>query len=519
MERQSRAESKVGDDGIDEILPIARYCRHKPEETPLYPLIQNNLATFFETMEESNTSLPRFVRREFEAYLRCGMLEHGFIRVKCNGCRHEHLVAFSCKCRGFCPSCAARRMIDTAAHLTDHVVPHQPSRQWVLTFPYPLRMLLASRPQALTGVLATVTRAIETHLIHQAGLTRSSGARTGIVTFVQRFGSALNLNVHLHMIILDGVYTFDSDGHPRFHAVAQPDLPGLDRLLHSITRRILKKLERAGLLIQEPGTQPYLDLQPEDAHDHLSAAAVRYRIAIGPAAGQRTFTIRSPTLAREPPPKHLTIDRNGFSLNAAVACRAHAREKLERVCRYVARPAIALDRLSTNHSGQVVYELKRPFSDGTTHFVFQPTDFLARLAALVPRPRAHLTRYHGVFAPNFKHRKRIVPKHAEAETAPASRKKTQSNQGNDSPESQPNSNQSSQPTAPLSWAERLKRVFEIDVTICPFCGGNLRVIADITQPDVINKILNHLNRKASTTRAPPRRNPPRNPPVSSNVTA
>ena len=336
---------------------------------------------------------------------------------------------------------------------------------------------------------------------------------------MQRFGSALNLNVHLHMIILDGVYTFDSDGHPRFHVVDQPDLPGLDCLLQTIIGRILKKLERAGLLIQEPGTQPYLDLQPEDAHDQLTAAAIRYRIAVGPAAGQRTFTIRSPTLARDPPPKPFTIDRNGFSLNAAIACGARQREKLERVCRYVARPAIALDRLSTNHSGQVVYELKRPFSDGTTHFVFQPTDFLARLAALVPRPRAHLTRYHGVFAPNFKYRKRIVPKHAVTETAPACRKKTKSNQDNDSPESQPNPTEYSQPTAPLSWAERLKRVFEIDITICSFCGGNLRVIADIIQPDVINKILDHLNSRAPTTRAPPRRNPPRSLPTSSNATA
>ena len=70
--------------------------------------------------------MPAFVHEEFERYLRCGRLEEGFLRVVCSGCRHEHLVAFSCKCRGFCPSCGARRMVETAAGLVEHVLPHVP---------------------------------------------------------------------------------------------------------------------------------------------------------------------------------------------------------------------------------------------------------------------------------------------------------------------------------------------------------------------------------------------------------
>ena len=98
-------------------------------------------------------------------------------------------------------------MIETSAHLVDHVIPDVPVRQWVLSFPWPwpLRLLFASRPDALSRCLAVVTRAIETDLIQRAGLTRASRARTGVVTLIQRFGSALNLKVHLHMIILDGV--------------------------------------------------------------------------------------------------------------------------------------------------------------------------------------------------------------------------------------------------------------------------------------------------------------------------
>ena len=93
------------------------YRRHRPEQTGLYPVIETNLTAFLEYLHEREAALPRFVTDEFKDYLRCGRLEYGFIRVKCDGCRHEHLVAFSCKRRGFCPSCGARRMIETSAHL------------------------------------------------------------------------------------------------------------------------------------------------------------------------------------------------------------------------------------------------------------------------------------------------------------------------------------------------------------------------------------------------------------------
>jgi len=84
-------------------------------------------------------SLPQFVKDEFDAFLECGILAHGFVRVRCVQCAHEKLVAFSCKRRGICPSCGARRMAETAAWLVDHVIPKVPVRQWVLSFPIPLR--------------------------------------------------------------------------------------------------------------------------------------------------------------------------------------------------------------------------------------------------------------------------------------------------------------------------------------------------------------------------------------------
>ena len=112
------------------------YERHRPQHPPLYAVIEEHFPRFLERLETEGDSLPHFVLEEFEAYLKCGRLEQGFLRVKCEACRHEKLVAFSCKRRGFCPSCGARRMAETAAHLVDHVLPEQPIRQWVVSFPY-----------------------------------------------------------------------------------------------------------------------------------------------------------------------------------------------------------------------------------------------------------------------------------------------------------------------------------------------------------------------------------------------
>jgi hypothetical protein len=172
------------------------YERRRPEETVLYQLVQEHLETFLAQVElETGSGLPEFVEEEFDAFLACGVLAHGFLRLRCADCAHEKLVAFSCKRRGFCPGCGARRMAETAARLVDHVIPRVPVRQWVLAFPIPLRLLFAAHPHLLSSVLQIVHRVLSTFLIQQTGLQRTE-AKTGAVTLIQRFGSAANLNKH-----------------------------------------------------------------------------------------------------------------------------------------------------------------------------------------------------------------------------------------------------------------------------------------------------------------------------------
>jgi hypothetical protein len=192
--------------------------------------------------------------------------------------------------------------------------------------------------------------------------------------------------------------------------------------------------------------------------------------------------LHDPSFIRtDKPEKALTADRDGFSLNAAVSCQPYQRDRLERLCRYVTRPAICLERLTVRTDGKIQYELKNPFSNGTTHILFSPLDFLSKLAALVPRPRHNLVRYHGVFAPNARMRKLIVPTKCKKVKIDRSERKSVAE-----------SDAADELIAPLTWAQRLKRVFNIDITLCPLCGGTMRVIADITDPDLIQKILDHL---------------------------
>jgi hypothetical protein len=178
--------------------------------------VQQHAYSFIAHTEASTgAELPRFIKDEFDAFLECGILAHGFLRLRCGECGHDKLLAFSCKRRGFCPSCGARRMSQTAAHLVDRVIPHVPVRQWVLSLPIALRLLLAAQPELVTPVLQVVQRVVMRHLLDRTGLKADEG-HGGAVTLIQRFVSAANLNIHLHCLVLDGVYRYGDDGAPSF---------------------------------------------------------------------------------------------------------------------------------------------------------------------------------------------------------------------------------------------------------------------------------------------------------------
>jgi ribosomal protein S27E len=477
----------------------SRYQRHQPETTLLYRIVEQHYPAFLAHLASEGTTLPDYVQQEFTDYLKCGRLEHGFLRVRCESCHHEKLVAFSCKRRGFCPSCGARRMVESAALLVDEVLPAKPIRQWVLTVPFPLRFLFAAYPELMSKVLSIVTRALSTHLAHQAGFKKKE-AFTGAVTLIQRFGSALNLNIHFHMLFLDGVYVSDGAGNLAFRCNKAPTVEQLTALLHTISQRVASFLERRGLLERDEGNS-YLTLDglDEDPMQDIHSHSVTYRIAMGPQRGRKVFTLLTiPPKPDLPAGSDRVAKLAGFSLHAGVAAKAHQRDKVERLCRYISRPAVSEKRLSLTSTGKVRYELKTPYRNGTTHVIFEPVDFIARLAALVPKPRVNLTRFHGVFAPNSKHRIHVTPakrgKGRKAQSGTAWKDKTQAERH-----------------IAMTWMQRLKRVFDIDIEVCEKCKGPVKIIACVEDPAVIEKILRHLREKSisnNSAKLPPGRAPP-----------
>ena len=327
---------------------------------------------------------------EFEPYLAYGILAHGFARVRCGGCGDELLVAFSCKGRGFCPSCTTRRMHDTAARLVDGVLPRVPVRQWVLSLPRWARWLLARDPRLAGRTLEVALRAIFASLHRRARREGVRDAPAGAVTFVQRFGGALNLNVHFHCVVPDGVFARE-ESTVRFVPLGAPP----DEEVEAILRRVVVRLRR----LLRPRAER-MDLEPPDALANAQAEA----LLLLSAAPQ------------EPPRrKQHSAFLEGFSLHAGAHLHANDREALERLCAYGARPPLSLERLAALPDGRLAYRLKRPLRDGREVLVLQPTELLRRLATLVPPRRHHLVRFHGVFAPNASWRGAIVLRPPEGE--------------------------------------------------------------------------------------------------------
>ena len=474
------------------------YARRQPEVTLLYKLIEQYYPDFVAHLDMQNRILPKYVHNEFEAYLQCGILSHGFLRVRCECCQHERLVAFSCKRRGFCPSCCAKRMIESAALLVDTVLPRQPMRQWVLSVPYPLRLLFASQPLVMSRALKIVYRTIESHLIKKSGHTRKT-AHPGAVTLIQRFGSALNLNVHFHMLFLDGVFIADEKQDHRFVPVTQHQRSEIVALAQKISARLANYLERSGMIEGDVEGQYLSDeaLSAGEMQDH-QGYSIQYRISVGPQKGRKVFRLQTlPAMENEIANSALLGNVAGFSLHAGVSAKADERDKLERLCRYIARPPVSTKRLSLTRQGHIRYELKTPYRDGTTHIIFEPLDFMSKLAALVPAPRVHLTRYHGVFAPNSQHRNAIIMQPHDdafkAEEGTLSLRDTKANR-----------------RAAVTWAQCLKRAFKIEIEICDLCKGRAKVIACITDVVTINKILNHVKQKQGNqiSLIPASRSPP-----------
>lgn len=445
-------------------IPHGAYRPRQPECSVLYEVIDEQLEGFLAAAASRGHPLPLFIERTFRNYLACGIAAHGFVRVHCDQCGDDRVVAFSCKRRGVCPSCAGRRMADTAADLVDHVLPRVGVRQWVLSLPFSLRYRLAYDRKLLSPVLGAFVRAVfrwqQRQIRARYGVAQ---AKCGAVTFVQRFGGALNLNVHFHCLVLEGGYEVPPQtGAVGFLRLPAPSDDDVMEVLADAAGRIHRQLVKhgfganAGDSGEDAPQDPLAKSNPLLAD--LYAASLLARGSKGrDAPGQTRRSTGGTRAAARPVP--LCAVGYGLSLHAGVFVPASDRHRLERIVRYTARPQLATERLSRLPDGRLRYDLRQPWRDGTTHVLLEPEKFMQRLAALIPPPRQHQVRYHGILAPSATWRDQVVPGPARA-----------------------------RPTSPRGhkhyrpWAELLRRVFAVDVLVCPRCGGRCRVVASASEP-------------------------------------
>lgn len=429
-------------------------------------------------------SLPEFVRDEFSAYLRCGQFEYGFAECECAHCGFTHRVAFSCKKRGFCPSCLGRRMNDLSLHLVDNVLPAVPLRQYVLTVPWALKYRFGYDRKAFSQLIRIFWQELERSYRHRAkrelGLRSVKEAQAGALTFVQRCDSALRLSPHLHNTALDGVYVRGEDGALHFIELPPPSDEDLLQIAERTARRILAYLE------DQADFDEFLDSEPLLARCYAASADGRSLLD-----GRRPTRVLEGKVLPTQEPGSLRVEVAGFGLYAGVTVDADDHERRFQLCRYLTRPPMAQDRLQQRSDGKIILGFKRPWKDGTSAVVLSPHDFIARLCALVPPPRSHGLRYHGCLSAHAAVRPEVVPEPPEAKPPP------QLDLAFDiDDEAVPNRRPK---RSRKKWAELLARIFKIDTTVCPRCeSSSMRIVRFVTDPGEAKRIL------AQLPRPPPR---------------
>ena len=298
------------------------------------------------------------------------------------------------------------------------------------------------------------------------------------------------------MLFLEGGY-FQTRKGPKFWRSGPPSDEDIQALVVTIAKRVIRFLKKKGYFKDDVAwAVPEQDMAQESLLPELQAASIQSRIAMGERKGGYVRRLGTIDFDRLKPERtgHLCAQVAGFSLHAAVYCKPWKRDKLEMLCRYITRPAVAEERLELQPSGDIILRLKTPYTDGTTHLLFSGLEFVEKLAALIPPARVHLTRFFGCLAPHAKIRARIVPHAVPGLASPT-----------DPPEALQTAPE--RPARAKRWAELLARVFGLDMQKCVDCGGPLKIVSAILEPRAIHDILTHLQ----LPHKPPGLAPPRIP--------
>ena len=392
----------------------------QPSQSVLFGLVKDHLGTFLD-----DNPLPEFISRTFRGFLDCGNPEFGCFHLRCTGCQHDELVAFSCKLRGLCPSCAARASADSGHRLVTDVLPHVPFRHLVVSYPFEVGQKLAFQPSLISAVERLV------HKIIRVWQAKRGDGKTGGMLFRHRFGSNLNSQMHTHLLLIDGGYRQQETGSLLFVPAAEITQAELDELAKLLWNRIARLLKRRGIIMT--GQKP-----PKDGGD-----------------------------GSEQPQSGITSRFNGLHFFASSSIPANDRPGLEDLCSYLLRAPFDVHRLRKLPDGSYGYRLLRRGSDGIRELVMTANELLKRLATLIPTARIPTRRYFGILAGGSKCRAEVTPN------------PTHQKRASDDATARGEPRPAVQRAAP--WAELMRRLWDIDVFQCPKCRSPM-IVVRVTEP-------------------------------------
>jgi hypothetical protein len=394
------------------------YRQRNPKASPLYRLFDEHFEelkrVWSDRFEEAFGPWQRHWDAAVAAFLSCGDPECGFARVYCDTCRKEFLLPFSCKRRGLCPSCSARRRVEWADHVIERVLPDVPYRMLVFTIPRCLRGIFM-REHAVLGDICRVAYQASARFLaeHFPGVE-------GVPYFVSAIHTAgSNVNPHPHVHCLCSLGIRDREG--TFHRAAED-----------------------------------LDWSPlEDLFRHAVLGML----------------LRKRRITEETARKLLSWTHSGFSVDGSAAAAEGDRETLHRLASYLLKPPVSLGRL-TYESGaaNVLYQGKRGHPDAPETLVCDPLRFLALVLLQVPGRWEVRIRYYGAASSTARRHMTqppVVEDAATTSTFVKARRRT--------------------------WAKLIARVYGADPLRCTRCGGRMRILSVITDPEVVEKILRHLH--------------------------
>jgi hypothetical protein len=408
------------------------YRPRRPERTSFYRLLADHYEAYARVHSEryahKHGMLRRVVGRCVDQFLDCGRHFAGFARLRCEACKAEHLIAFSCQTRNFCPSCQAKRAALFAEYFLEEIRQPVAHRHVVFRVPKALRGLFERDRRLLSILSRSAYDALRTCL--QADVGRRD-VLPGVVASIQTFGSFGNWHPHIHALVSEGLFARGGD----FVALERFPTSAIEARFRGL---LLMRLVRA---------------------ERLSEAFME---------------------------RLLSWEHSGFSVHAGEAIEPTDTAATERVGRYLVRAPVAPSKVHPQKDGRIKLLTPRDPATGEEARTFDPLDWVHAVTTQIPDARQHMVRYYGAYANRARrlYRPELEPPEPEPEEQAGGKPEAEARPDEDEQDSWIR-------TRRRSWARLIARIYEVDPLVCPGCGHELKIVAAITDPAVIDRILAH----------------------------